>query len=206
MEEKQEKILFKGCKKQKQSAQQALFEYYVDYMRSVCLRYVKQPADADDLLQDGFVKVFNSIDKFTWKGKGSFLGWVKRVMVNNAIDVYRKKTKENVVPIDSVGELQAEESSPQFDGIAIFSSDDFDNLQSSKLSQSELLQMIQELPEHYSVVFNLFVLEGYKHREIAEMLDISVKTSTTRMMRAKQILQTKVLEYCKQPDRKMCAV
>ena len=164
------------CIEGDQRAQQKLFEMYAPKMMGVCLRYMKDHAQAEDVLQDGFVKVFTKLDKYT--GEGSLEGWVRRIMVNTALDELRKTNKFQAnVSMDDVGyKVEA----------------DSDVLAS--LIEEDLLKLIQEMPAGYKTVFNMFAIEGYSHKEIGEKLGVSENTSKSQYSRAKAYLRVKVEE------------
>jgi RNA polymerase sigma factor (sigma-70 family) len=159
-----------------QRAQRKLFELYAPKMMGVCLRYMKDHAQAEDVLQDGFVKVFTKLDKFS--GDGSLEGWVRRIMVNTALDHLRKSNKFQAnVSMDDVG-YKVES--------------DADVLAS--LIEEDLLKLIQEMPTGYKTVFNMFAIEGYSHKEIGERLGVSENTSKSQYSRAKAYLRIKIEE------------
>lgn len=168
--------LAKNCIEGDQRAQQKLFEMYAPKMMGVCLRYMKDHAQAEDVLQDGFVKVFTKLDKYT--GNGSLEGWVRRIMVNTALDELRKtnKFKTNVSMDDVDYKVES----------------DADAL--SSLLEEDLLKLIQEMPDGYKTVFNMFAIEGFSHKEIGEKLGVSENTSKSQYSRAKAYLRTKVEE------------
>lgn len=172
-----------GCKEQKREAQRMLYETYSRKMYSICLRYCSDQSSAQDLLQDGFIKVFNHIGSF--QEKGSFEGWLKRIFINLALENLRKKKTifQLAEDIDKFPELIDESTE-----------DD----QMYKISEGELLKMVQELPRGYSTVFNLYAIEDYSHKEIAELLGVSEGTSRSQYVRARQILQSKVTVYIKE--------
>lgn len=172
-----------GCKEQKRDAQKMLYERYARKMYSICLRYSSDTDTAQDLLQDGFMKVFASVD--TFQDRGSFEGWLKRIFINLALENLRKKksiihTSDDVQDLPDIVDDATEED------------------QMYKISEAELVKMIQELPRGYSTVFNLYAIEDYSHKEIAEMLGISEGTSRSQYVRARQILQEKVKQYIRQ--------
>lgn len=172
-----------GCKEQKREAQKMLYEKYARIMYSICLRYSTDQDSAQDLLQDGFMKVFTHIGSF--QDKGSFEGWMKRVFINLALENLRKK-KSIIQTSDDIQNL------PEM------VDDSTEDDQMYKISENELLKMVQELPRGYSTVFNLYAIEDYSHKEIAEMLGISEGTSRSQYVRARQILQDKVKQYIKE--------
>ncbi|MCK5845998.1 MAG: RNA polymerase sigma factor [Bacteroidales bacterium] len=166
-----DKIL-KACKKNKAWAQAELFELYSDKMFGTCLYYSDNKSDAEDLLQDGFLHIFSNIEKF--KG-GNVEAWMRKVFINLALMEYRKKKLET---------LTIEEEDVYSDN-SIFEGDIQQNA-------DELMKLISELPTRYRIVFNLYAIEGYKHREIAEMLEITEGTSKSNLSRARDILQKKL--------------
>jgi len=159
-----------------QRAQRKLFEMYAPKMMGVCLRYMKDHAQAEDVLQDGFVKVFTKLEKYS--GNGSLEGWVRRIMVNTALDHLRKTNKFNAnISMDDV-DYKIESDS---DALA-------------SLIEEDLLKLIQEMPNGYKTVFNMFAIEGFSHKEIGEKLGVSENTSKSQYSRAKAYLRIKVEE------------
>lgn len=162
--------LIHDCKKNDIKAQEQLYRQYAPKMFSVCLKYSRNYAEAQDNLQDGFLLVFDKINSFEFKG--SFDGWIKRVMVNQVLQQYRNKSFLSPIDEDIAEEVEVEIE----DGISM----DF------------LMKIIQELPDRYRLVFNLSVFENYSHQEISESLGISVGTSKSNLSRAKLILKEKI--------------
>jgi RNA polymerase sigma-70 factor (ECF subfamily) len=156
--------------------QELLYQRFAPKMYAVCLRYANNPDDARDLLQEGFIKVYRNLDKF--RKEGSFEGWVRRVFVNTAIEHYRRKVNMN--SISEREERTAEEGA-------------FNAL--DHLAEKDIIQLVQELSPGYRTVFNMYVIEGYSHKEIGEMLGISEGTSKSQLARAKGILQKRVAEF-----------
>jgi len=153
-------------------------------MFGVCLRYAKNREEAEDIMQEGFVQVFKSLHNF--KFSGSFEGWIRKIMVFCAIAKYRGRSKlHSVLSIES-------------DNIIPYENEDI----LSRLGKKELLQMVQDLPPAYRLVFNLYVFEGLKHREIAQQLDISEGTSKSNLHDAKLILQRAVTNSMKIANQK----
>jgi RNA polymerase sigma-70 factor (ECF subfamily) len=152
-------------------ALQVLYEYFSGRLYGICLRYTKNPDDAQDVLHDSFIKVFENLKNF--RGSGSFDGWMRRIVVNEAINFYRRKKKVQFSDYDAV-EFSIQDHTPDI---------------ISKLSNKELLELVQRLPDGYQLVFNLYAIEGYKHREIADMLEITENTSKTQYLKAKRRLQ-----------------
>ncbi len=150
---------------------------FASRMYGLCLRYTGNVMDAQDILQEGFIKIFNSLRHF--KGEGSLEGWMKRVFINMALDKYRSRITHL-----SVDDLREDEHG-------------FANNEASPvdlLSEKEILSAISQLPDQYRLVFNLYILEGMSHHEIAQMLNIGVSTSRSNLARAKTLLKEKI-EY-----------
>jgi len=183
--------VFKGCKRGKVEEQKKLFVHFQPLMLGICERYCQNTTDAQDIMQEGFIKIFKSIDSFKWKNESLFIGWMKRIMINLSIDHYRTATKYEFseLPLDT-SYLQGEDT----DEVDIDVSDNIsiDVILNSGVTIKELLTLLQELPNEFRIVFNLFVIEGYKHKEIAEIIDIPIKTSTTRLLRAKKLLRKEI--------------
>ena len=169
-----ESTLVKKCVDGDQLAQRMLFEKFASKMLGVCMRYAKNREQAEDVLQDGFVKVFTKLDHF--KGGGSLEGWIRRIMVNTSLDQIRKNSKfQDNVPMDQM-DYKIELNSFIEEG----------------LMEEELLKLINSMPIGYKTVFNMFAIEGYSHKEIAEQLEISENTSKSQYSRARAYLQTKL--------------
>lgn len=168
------KQLVQACIKGERNAQKELYEQYAVKMFGVCLRYSKNREEAEDIMQEGFMNVFKSLHQFNYTG--SFDGWIRRIMTNCAIQFYRKKVK--IHPLTGI-ENQHEEYASKEEIV-------------SRIQKKELMKMVQNLPPAYRMVFNLYVFEGYKHREIAELLGISEGTSKSNLFDAKIILQKAV--------------
>lgn len=173
-----EKQLITRCRRNDRAAQQTLYETYAAKMYGVCLRYVRNRDVAQDLMHDGFITVFSKIGDF--RAEGSFEGWMRRIFVNTALGHLRKN---NV--LNEALQVDAAESVRQFD--------DKDCSAIERMQAAELLKCIDLLPEGYRVVLNLFAIEGYSHREIADMLQISEGTSRSQYSRARNYLY-RVLE------------
>ena len=168
--------LIKACKKQNLKAQGQLYQRYKDDLFLLCLKYCKNREEAQDNLQDVFIEIFNKIKSY--KGSGSFEGWIKRITINKAIDKYKKDSYMNIVINDNI----------------ITDSDiEIDYIKSIPLDH--ILKEIQMLPPRYRLVFNLYELDGYSHKEISNLLDISVNTSKSNLHRAKSILKANLNEY-----------
>ena len=166
-----EKELIKRCCKNDPRAQQELYEKYAPKMYGVCLRYACNKEIAQDLMHDGFITVFSKISSF--RGEGSFEGWLRRIFVNTALG-YLCKT-------DIVGHAAEIETAGQFGSAEATAVE--------QMTEAELLRCIAKLPDGYRAVLNLFAIEGYSHKEIAAMLNISEGTSRSQYLRAKVFLQ-----------------
>ncbi|HAA00502.1 MAG TPA: RNA polymerase [Flavobacteriales bacterium] len=162
--------LIKECLSGRPSAQKTLYERFSRKMMGVCIRYSSSYEEAQDVLQDGFVKVFEKLG--TYSGNGSFEGWVRRIMVNTALDSWRKNKQEREMQdIDEVG-------------YGLSSGEDI----VSNITAEDLLAILQTIPSGYRMVFNLYVIEGYSHKEIGEMLNITESTSKSQFSRARSYL------------------
>lgn len=163
--------LIKRCADNDRKAQKEIYQLFAGKLFSICLKYSKNKQEAQDNFQDGFVTIFDKIEQF--KFKGSFEGWLKRVMLNTILLKYRKRTVLNIVTEEIPDEV-------------IVDIDD------DEISLDFLLNLIHELPDRYRLVFNLYVLDGYSHREVAEMLCIAEGTSKSNLARARAILKQKI--------------
>lgn len=167
--------LANGCLKGQRESQQMLWKLYARKMMSVCLRYCDSREEAEDVMQDGFVKVFEKIGQ--WQGSGALGGWIRTIMVNTALTYLRSRNKwRNSVDLDAAEELDAEE----VDAV-------------SKMNETSLLNLIEKMPTGYRTVFNLFAIEGYGHQEIAEAMGISESTSKTQFHKAKNWLKKNLI-------------
>ena len=158
------------CKKNCPKAQEQLYQLFAKKFFGVCLKYSSNYADAEDNLQDGFLIIFKKIEQFN--GKGSFEGWAKKILINNALQKYRGVRFLEVLN-DNIAEVDLE-------------------IDDENISLDYLLQIIQELPDQYRIVFSLYVLDGYSHKEISEMLTISTGTTKSNLFRARLILKEKI--------------
>lgn len=173
-----EKDLIAACKKGNRKAEKLLWEQYSPLMFGVCRRYVKTLEDAEDILVEAFTKVFSNLDSF--KGMGSFEGWIRRIVVNEALMFLRKR--HNFHMVMEISKIEVESQMTIED----------------ELAAQDILNLLDQLPTGYRTVFNMYVLEGYKHREIAEVLGISINTSKSQLILAKKRLQA-LLEKSKYP-------
>ena len=168
--------IIEGCRRKKPQAQRLLYEKYSAQMFGVCLRYAGSKEDAQDILHEGFLKIFEKIGQF--EARGSFEGWIRKIMVNTALEKYRSQYKT----------VRMEDDKREYDK---YTSEDF----TDSITVSELLLMIRELSPQYRIVFNMYAIEGYSHKEISELLHISEGTSKSNLSRARYILQEKVKNY-----------
>jgi RNA polymerase sigma factor (sigma-70 family) len=173
-----EEEIIKGCKRNNTRCQHELFNMYAGRIMSVCLRYAVTTPDAEDMLQNAFVKIFNSIDQYRYDG--SFEGWMRRITVHGCLALLRKKTIKYI-----------ESSTAE----TIVDADVLQGL--SRISEKELIKVISKLPEGYRLVFNLYVIEGYTHDEIAGLLNIEAVTSRSQLAKARKMLQKQVLSQQK---------
>lgn len=167
--------LLEGCRRGDRKAQESLYKTLASRMMGICLRYAKDTFEAEDVLQMGFVKVFQKVSDF--RGEGSFEGWVRRIMVNTAIESYRKNLRNlNIVDIDEVYDQ------PQ------------NTFDMSGLELKDLLKLVQQLSNGYRLVFNMYAIEGYSHKEIAKQLGITEGASKSQLSRARAILKEKIIK------------
>lgn len=172
-----ESDLIKGCIEGNRQMQEELYNRFSGKMYAVCLRYANNADDAQDLLQEGFIKVFRNLHRF--RAEGSFEGWIRRVFVNSSIEHFRKKSVE----LSKVSDK--EENTIEDQDISAL----------DQLAERDIVKLIQDLSPGYRTVFNLYVVEGYSHKEIGELLGISEGTSKSQLARARSILQKKVAQY-----------
>jgi len=160
-----------NCKKRDIKSQSEIYHLFAGKLFALCLKYSKTKQSAEDNLQDAFITIFDKIDQY--KFKGSFEGWMKRIVINTSLQTYREKNVLNLVEENYPDEVEVE-------------------IDEDDLSLDFLLKIIQELPERYRMVFNLYVLDGYSHKEISGMLGIAEGTSKSNLSRARLILKDKI--------------
>ncbi len=183
-----EKSLVLKCKKGKRSAQFEVFQKYSPLLRGVCSRYITSGDEAEDVLQEGFLRIFTQIDKFTYTGENSFFFWMKRVVINHALN-HLKRNKKNEFDRDFSDEhLNVTEENPN----EIFEADN------SKYSKEDIISAVDQLPIGYKTVLNMAVIDGLKHKEISELIGIAEETSRSRLTRAKQMLRKNLTQSQKQ--------
>ena len=166
--------LIKKCKRKDVKSQGELYKLYSSQLFAVSLKYSRNYVEAQDHLQDGFVAIFNKIEQFNFKG--SFEGWMKRIVINTVLQKYRSTKVFDIVNEENIKEEIIE-------------------IDNDEVEIDFLLKIIQELPDRYRLVFNLYALDGYSHKEISEMLNINLGTSKSNLARARQILRDKIEVY-----------
>jgi RNA polymerase sigma factor (sigma-70 family) len=168
--------LISDCKAGKREAQSRLYEMFAPKLFGVCLRYSRDETEAEDTLHEGFILIFNKIGQFAFKG--SFEGWMKRIVVNISLEKCRSRYKMNTV-----------------EDITIYESKSVDEDVYAEMNASQLLEMIRDLSPRYRMVFNLYAIDGFSHKEIAGIMSISEGTSKSNLARARKILQDKIIEF-----------
>lgn len=167
--------ILKGCRRGKSSAQKALYDLYNEDMYAVCCYYTGNRNEADDIFQDGFIKIFEKISQF--KGDGPLGAWMRRIFVNCALEKYRRESKMTLYP--EVSDNMMDKEYEETDAI---------------MNEKALMSFVGELPPRYRMVFNLYAIEGYSHQEIAKIMEISEGTSKSNLARARIILQRKLVK------------
>jgi len=166
-----EKEIIEGCKKQNRKAQKMLYDRYASKFLGICMRYAKDKHEAEDILQEAFLKIFERIEQYTCSG--AFEGWMRRIIVNTAISNYRKNLKHyHHYDIEELKEYEEDINSADLE-----------------YTMEEMLRVIQSLSPGYRTIFNLYAIEGYTHKEIAELLGIDVATSKSQYSRARKVIQ-----------------
>lgn len=174
-----ESDLINGCLEGNRRMQAEMYRRFSPRMYAVCLRYASNAEEAEDILQEGFIKVFKKLDSF--RSEGSFEGWVRRIFVNTAIEHFRRK--RYLQPV-----TEKEENTIEGKYLSVL----------DHMAEKDILALIQELSPGYRTVFNMYVVEGYTHKEIADMMGISEGTSKSQLSRAKVILQDLVKKFIDQ--------
>lgn len=170
--------IINGCLNGNRRDQELLYRRHAPKLYAVCLQYSGNDEEARDILQEGFIKIFENLNHY--KYEGSFEGWMRRIIVNTALEKYRSRHNlYRVDDIDNIPELDSEPDSEDYSG----------------LDAEDLMEIIRELPPKYRMVFNLFAIEGYSHKEIGQMVNISEGTSKSNLARARIILQRRVGSY-----------
>jgi len=180
-----EEQLIEGCKSKKRKARNKLYKLYANKLLGICLRYTRNKSEAEDVLHDAFIKIFTKIDQYS--GKGSFEAWMKRIVSNTAIQHLRDNAKSRLI-FDQKDIEEVHISSEQEDEIP-------------RIEAKELLKLIQELPDGYKIVFNMYVFEEMSHHDIAAELNISEGTSKSQLHRAKRFLRTEIDKHILQSNK-----
>lgn len=168
------RIIIDKCRKGDRSAQKKLYDYLAPKMFAVCLRYMGDRMPAEDILQDGFITLFSKLDSYS--GEGSFEGWARKIFVNTALMSLRKTDALKLSgDLEEAGNLSSDIST-----------------QIQNIGYKEIMKIVMKLPDGYRTVFNMFVVEGFSHKEIAQALNISEVTSRSQLQRARMILQEKI--------------
>jgi len=168
-----EKELIKKCLENHRPSQKALFELFGGKMMALCFRYARHRDEAEDFMQEGFIKVFTNLEKFSFEG--SFEGWVRKIMVNTCLKNLKKKHMTH-----------------EIHGLENYKDVSYEQSVVSKLTVDELLILVSKLPAGYRIVFNMYAIEGYSHREIGEKLNIGESTSRSQLAKARKLLQKQI--------------
>lgn len=178
-----EEEIYEGCRRGDMSARRELYTRYSGALLAIGIRYLSDREAAEDLLHDVFVNVLTNFGKFTYRGEGSLRAWLKRVMVNSALDRLRRGHQAEMVDVESLGD-DIEDEAPD----------------PTRLPADAIMQMVAALPQGYRTVLNLYAFDGYSHREIAERLGINEKSSSSQLSRAKALLARMIKDYLKKND------
>lgn len=182
-----EQELVQGCRRGDDVARRQLYERYAGKMMAICMRYMGNREEAEDLLHDGYIKLYGSFDKFEWQGEGTLPAWMARVMANLALQRLRKTdVMSQAVELENTAELRDDVDRP----------DEGPDIET--IPKKVLMQFIEELPPGYRTVFNMYVFEGKNHIEIGKVLGINNKSSASQLVRARAILKERVNEWRKQ--------
>ena len=188
--------IIEGCQRGEQTAAKLLYEQYAPQMRAICYRYTGNLADAEDVMHDAFIRVLTRIKQY--RNEGSFEGWMNRVFIHSSLDfIRRKKTQSLVFPEEAILEKSKYKAN---EPISEETEDNY--LPDVDISQEALMMILHTLPDGYRMVFNLYVMEDFSHKEIAEMLNISVNTSKTQLSKARKNLRIKILDYIRLTEQK----
>ncbi len=183
--------IISDCKRGKAYAQEQIYDLYSGAMLGICMRYAKDKSEAEDILQEGFIKVFTKIGLYDFNTVNSFSAWMKRIIVNTALNYIRDNKKHNIFSDIDEENTDALSYEPE------------EMEQKITISQQEILQLVQELPKGYKLVFNLYTFEKYSHQDIAIELSISVSTSKTQLFKARKLLQKRIKEKINLPKKKI---
>ncbi len=178
-----EQRVAEGCRNADGAAQHALYDRYAGRLLAICMRYAGERSTAEDLLHDAFLKIYGAFDRFAFRGPGSLRAWMERITVNVALEWLRNRGREGRVLLDE-GRALPDATEPEPEEVA-------------RIPYPVLLRMVEELPDGYRAVFNLYCIEGYAHRDIARMLGINEKSSSSQLFRARALLARRIREYLK---------
>ena len=179
--EMEEQILAEGCREGDGAARRELYDRFAGRLMAVCMRYAGDRATAEDLLHDAFLKIYGAFGKFSYRGPGSLRAWMERVTVNVALEWLRGRNRLGMTELDE-GRVAATVAEPAVSDV-------------EQVPREVLLRFVSELPEGYRAVFNLYCIEEYSHREIARMLGINEKSSSSQLFRARALLARKIRAY-----------
>ena len=177
----EEQILAEGCSAGSAAARKELYDRYAGRLLAICMRYAGDRATAEDLMHDAFLKIYGAFDRFAYRGPGSLRAWIERITVNVALEWLRSRNRLTSLPLDE-GRAQEPVAEP-------------DPGQVARIPRDVLMRFVAELPDGYRTVFNLYCIEGYSHREIARMLGINEKSSSSQLFRARALLARRIREY-----------
>ncbi len=177
----EEQILAEGCKKGDDAARRELYDRYAGRLLAVCLRYSGDRSTAEDLMHDAFLKIYGAFDRFSYRGPGSLRAWMERITVNVALEWLRSRNKLSMTALDEGRQLP---DIPEPDPSEL-----------ARLPREVLMGFVSELPDGYRTVFNLYCIEGYSHRDIAQMLGINEKSSSSQLFRARALLARRIGAY-----------
>ncbi len=177
----EDQILAEGCRKGDNTARRELYERYAGRLLAICVRYVGDRATAEDLMHDAFLKIYGAFDRFTYRGAGSLRAWIERITVNVALEWLRSRNRLGVVELD---ERRAAATLAEPDAAEV-----------ARVPREVLMRFVAELPDGYRAVFNLYCIEGLSHREIARMLGINEKSSSSQLFRARGLLARRIKAY-----------
>lgn len=180
----EEQILAEGCRNGDNTARKELYDRYAGRLLAICVRYVGDRATAEDLMHDAFLKIFGAFDRFTFRGPGSLRAWIERITVNVALEWLRSRNRLGTVELDegrAAGEI----------------ADEPDAAEMARVPREVLMRFVSELPDGYRTVFNLYCLEDLPHREIARILGINEKSSSSQLFRARTLLARRIKDYLK---------
>ena len=177
----EEQILAEGCRKGDNEARRELYDHYAGRLLAVCLRYSGDRSIAEDLMHDAFLKIYGAFDRFSYRGPGSLRAWMERITVNVALEWLRSRNKLSMTVLDEGRQLP---DIPEPDPSEV-----------ARIPRDVLMGFVSELPDGYRTVFNLYCIEGYSHRDIAQMLGINEKSSSSQLFRARALLARRIGAY-----------